>query len=339
MSYALNINILSGSEESRATIIQKVLQSFLNLFRTLEADFNLEEFCKINVIESNSLNVKKLILERENEKQVSEAIDTFADKNSSIIIEAEFPLFNYENEKQGVKKSSIFASIRFYSKSDPLRLRLGDIEISFDNVNKFLTTDNFASTAYAVISNSINGKFGSVKDINKNYDNLFTLIKFLVKELNPEHLLVGTADTEVNPITSHIIYHKKVDSFVRDLVKIAEIHEIGGFYFTNDRVVPPQKQYLQYGYLRGDRKLKNSKFLETLKSMSDFILSNEKCLNLSLDDIETCFLCSDVDFEEINESYLITSKERLNNYIESLYFCLSTKFAESLNLEESKSTF
>lgn len=337
MSFALNINIWKGKKTNLIENISGAIKAFSRFVGLLQKDFDKPKFLDTEVL-VESTKPTKISFNLIDLDQSMTKIEPFLTSTCTIIVKTIFPLFIFNDENKTIDCSITPLSIRFFGKKNINYYRLGDIEVSFDDVSRFSTlidllnigTDNNISRG---LSNSISGK------LEINYDNLLIFLKFLIQELKPDHALVGTADTEINPITSHTVYHRDLKYFLNDLYEIARLHEKGGFYFDVkgleiNSFYPPRIKTLDYGYLKKNfNSNKLNKFNKRVQELTDFVSINPTKLKLDVSDIENCLIeNADLEFEDILDGYLVSSRDKTNAYIENLYFCLYNKILADCNI-------
>lgn len=169
----------------------------------------------------------------------------------------------------------------------------------------------------------------AVESLRDNYNEVVTdLAKRIIAETDPIHLVVCT-ESEVHPLTAHSIYHRHWQDFFSDLIKIAQLHEQGGVYFSeltedDPAFVPARKSTMDYGYLRG-RFGDNSAaaFVMQLQPLVDKLLQNDGELPNSRSSLDKYF--ADLKFttaEKLNKSYLLTALGSPFSYLEEPYFKL-----------------
>jgi hypothetical protein len=181
---------------------------------------------------------------------------------------------------------------------------------------------------------AIHFRFHSVKDFHDhpNQKILVETAKRLVEKSDPIHLVCCT-EIEVHPLTSHIIYHRYWPDYFNDLIRIANMHERGGVYFSDldiKRGEPgywePRKDWEEgYGYLRSRYKdAEASAFKGRIQKMVDAIIENPQKTQAGTEEsLKQCFTgLQTASSLSLGQGTMLIVKDLPFAYLEEPYFKL-----------------
>ena len=288
-------------------------------------------FYQIQLFDRPFSKVADVATERGDVAEVCSYLEKHWSPTNQASVEFMYPYLRYDEDLDSVIETRTSATVQLngagYAHGHQTK-RCGHVEIFFDNITGFVLPHKLIEKAARADSTEDLCKWSSMlAQISRNYDYVRNVIRTVITEARPRHLLSCT-ESDVNPLASHDIYHSRLEDFAADLLKIAKLHEYGGVYFADIQVedppfLPPWKE-MGYGHWRGRYGRNNSAELVTrLQPYVDRVLSNPHGVEISSTAIEKCLLSSlDILTERIAGGYLISSRASSMDYIESPYFCL-----------------
>lgn len=328
MSYSICLNIWldkAESVEDYLSVLRGVSQACLAYKRSSSL------FYQIQLFDRRFSKVADFATKRGDLAEVCSYFKQRWSKTYHAWIEFMYPYLLYDEELDSVIETQTSATVQLngvdYDEGYQTK-RFGHVEITFDNINSFLLPHKLIVKVARADSNRNSIKWRAmIAQIGRNYDYVRNVIKTVIAEAQPRHLLSCT-ESDVNPLVAHDIYHSRLEDFGTDVLKIAKLHEYGGAYFTDvqpdDRAFFPPWKKDDYGYWRGHYgRNSTAELIAKLQPYVDRILRAPHSIEISSTTIEECLLSSlSTQAERIGESYLLSSRASSMDYIEEPYFCL-----------------
>jgi hypothetical protein len=339
MSYSLNVNIKFSDKDN---LESKFLQLFEILYvfsRSNQQSINeLGLFASIALQSSFNETAKIDIKQNEWFDKLIQFIPNNYDENKCIKTTWFYPTYAYEKQTDSFIVSSAPLEVRFYGKNYENGLhhrRFADVEISFENVGNFFITN--PEKCKITSEGKISGEYK-----NKTYEDFIVLLKLIIQETMPCHLLAGTTDTEVNPLNSHVVFHRDLNDFSEDLKKIASMHKSHNYYFDED-LHNNAHQYehsalvdYSYGYLRRQRYAgKAYKFEDRVEYLCKKVLAKQTPIQKSETEIID-YISSDLslEFERTKNGLLVYVMDSPQSYIETPYCEFAKDVIEVIEIVE-----
>jgi len=255
-------------------------------------------------------------------------------------VSSAFDCLLYDDYHKAIKETVHPLTISYYGPEYGWRgfefKRYGHIRIDFSNTKVFGIPASLLDDIKGAAQRGGDTTEGLkiIPRIGRNFNVVEDLAKKLIATFDPVHVVV-CSNLEVTPFTSHAIYHRDIQDYVRDLQKIARLHEDGGLYFHN--VEPDEPAFISarktspnYGLLRDKWAAgTEDEFAELLQPMVDTLLTRPEMLKLSNEEIEQILVNMDKDStvaEKINDSYYVSVANPPWGYLEEPYF----KFYEAI---------
>lgn len=346
MSSDVNIHLWLGHEVRAPSL--KTLESVLQSIPVPQhVDFSGKPFKRFDRISIFDTSFSRLVLDKEiNTNDISVVLAEcrpFIGSKFHYEINSAFDCLLYNDNDKSLEETIHPLTINFYGSDYGWRglecKSYGPIRLDFSNTKTFQVPQSLVDQIKSVANqrNVANRWLQMLPQINRNFEAVSNLAKQLILALNPVHMLI-CSDLEVHPLTSHAIYHKDVQDYVRDLERIARLHEYGGVYFCgvtpdDPAFIPARKHPPSYGYLR-DRYSAGTdeQFTEMLQPMVDTILANPEYLRLTRGDIVNCFesLIS-TEVHKLNDSYYLSVPDVPFAYLEEPYFRLYEAVFDNAN--------
>lgn len=326
MSYSLNIHIWLGSDKATS------ISSYMSVFDCVSiTGFSNEVVSRFRVFDQPfSLQVDKT--ESLNYSEIKPLLTQYWGNERYIAIDTEYPIMVYDQTKDKIINAFYPLDIEFYGinygENCYYHKRFGHIELSFQNVGNFAIPSELPEKARTFSDAGENSEkyLVMISQLGMNYDRISKLIRKIAEKIDPLHVIACT-ESDVNPLVSHSIYHRDIEDFTKDLVRIALLHEFGGSYFSvleneTSTNLPPWKEASGYGYLRGKFGDNSNECLkEKLEHLSNFVLLNREWISLPIENIaKELELNTDTSSEKIGRGYLLTSFNAPFSYLEDIYF-------------------
>ena len=252
-----------------------------------------------------------------------------------IEAETSFPLLTFDPFSDSLNDESIELTVildREDFQNWPEQKMNGQIRIRFAGVRRFISPEYQCLYQFNKMPSSreteqdVSRRMEMAGQIRRNYEIIWSIARELISRVDPAHIVV-CADEVVHQLIAYTVYHRNWKHYLWDLRKIVQLHENGGVYFRDVGQGRPDFMFPHkdrgYGDYRSKRR-DESKLKRRLHPFVEAILKDQRPVELSKDEIEECLISSldDVVVEQINDTYMISSKDAPHSYLEEPYFRL-----------------
>lgn len=337
MSFALDIHLFPASDaENKFALFRSLLDCIPDPGISFDLGAIPAKFRRVLIKSGTRIILDEKFIS-DSPEDFFEVVRTHHNEDTHALIESLYQYWHYDETQDSLLRVERPLDINLYGSNGYYYKRYGPVRISFYNIESF----RIPHTLIDVIQKAQTQRKDATKwlrmivQLSQNYSVVRDYVRRIIADNLLDHLVICT-ESEVHPLTAHGIYHRNPQDFLKDLSKIAELHEHGGLYFcdvnSNDMAfIAARKSTLDYGYLRsnsGNRS--NIQLAEKIGQMADVIMQTADRVQPTREQMEECFtLMIDTDIEEINGGYLLQAKDAPFNYLEEPYFILYDRLFRS----------
>lgn len=261
-----------------------------------------KDFVEIATYKKNGIKIANTKFSKDDFIEATQYLTEHWAEDRIIHMNISFPIEKIVNEETSATLTLSNCHIRFIGTDFcSENTNYGDIEIAFENVADFFVRANEYSP----------GQNFAEQSISANFISIIKLVEDILISGNPQHLLITTSDTEPDPISSHLVFHRNWNDFKADLEKIALLH------VRNGTTVTPK----QLGYLRIDKGKKYAEKVSIkINELANFLSTLGTDTILDESEVKDIFCTSDsVSIKLLETGIIVYPVDGPKSYVEEPY--------------------